>query len=103
MLGPVSDLFIDGLFVPGVKINPDYKNKYLHILAYATTVAETYKKVSQKYKIFQCVSITYRKNIPKHTTLYHKRQRCSTCENAVNHLRIHQCFALILGPKENDK
>lgn len=39
------DLFIDGLFIPGIKINPEYKNKYLHILAYATTVAESYKKV----------------------------------------------------------
>ncbi|XP_067931897.1 negative elongation factor D-like [Watersipora subatra] len=42
------NLFIDGLFMPGVKINPDYKTKYLHILAYATTVAETYKKGVRK-------------------------------------------------------
>lgn len=41
----IADLFIDGLFMPGVKINKDYKKKYLHILAYASTVAETYKKV----------------------------------------------------------
>lgn len=49
------DLFLDVLFKPGVKINPEYRSKYLHILAYACTVAETYKKVP--YSIDYCHNI----------------------------------------------
>lgn len=48
----ILDLFIDGLFRPGIKINPDYRTKYLHILAYSCTVAETYKKVRYACIIF---------------------------------------------------
>ncbi|KAF6020116.1 NELFCD [Bugula neritina] len=42
------NLFIDGLFTPGLKINPEHKEKYLHILAYATTISETYKRGVRK-------------------------------------------------------
>lgn len=52
------DLFVEGLFMPGVKINPDYKNKYIYILAYATTVAETYKKVNISHYILVLACIT---------------------------------------------
>ena len=66
------DLFIDGLFIPGIKINPEYKNKYLHILAYATTVAESYKKVL----IIQKHLMTW----PCHFCLYGK-QICAEAAN----------------------
>ncbi|XP_033260249.1 negative elongation factor D-like [Orcinus orca] len=37
------DLFMDSLFKPGARINPDHKPKYIHILAYAVSVVETWK------------------------------------------------------------
>lgn len=39
------DLFMQSLFKPGSKINQDHKHKYIHILAYAASVVETWKKV----------------------------------------------------------
>lgn len=44
----VSDMFISTLFKPGIKINPDHRPKYVHILAYASCVSEVYKKVTFK-------------------------------------------------------
>ncbi|XP_075032900.1 negative elongation factor C/D [Mixophyes fleayi] len=38
------DLFMQSLFKPGAKINQDHKHKYIHILAYASSVVETWKK-----------------------------------------------------------
>ncbi|KAM5135370.1 negative elongation factor C/D [Mantella aurantiaca] len=38
------DLFMQSLFKPGAKINQDHKHKYIHILAYAASVVETWKK-----------------------------------------------------------
>ncbi|XP_044153408.1 negative elongation factor C/D [Bufo gargarizans] len=38
------DLFMQSLFKPGAKINQDHKHKYIHILAYAAGVVETWKK-----------------------------------------------------------
>ncbi|XP_064640756.1 negative elongation factor D-like [Lineus longissimus] len=38
------ELLIDTLFKPGVRINPDHKPKYIHLLAYAASVMETWKK-----------------------------------------------------------
>ncbi|KAA0712723.1 Negative elongation factor D [Triplophysa tibetana] len=38
------DLFMLSLFKPGAKINQDHKHKYIHILAYAASVVETWKK-----------------------------------------------------------
>ncbi|XP_019736462.1 negative elongation factor C/D [Hippocampus comes] len=38
------DLFMHSLFKPGSKINQDHKHKYIHILAYAASVVETWKK-----------------------------------------------------------
>uniref|UniRef100_A0A8C7CPY7 Negative elongation factor complex member C/D n=1 Tax=Oncorhynchus kisutch TaxID=8019 RepID=A0A8C7CPY7_ONCKI len=38
------DLFMQSLFKPGSKINQDHKHKYIHILAYAASVVETWKK-----------------------------------------------------------
>ena len=40
-----TDLFINSLFTPGAKINPDHKPKYVYIVAYASSVIETWKKV----------------------------------------------------------
>ncbi len=39
------------LFKPGAKINQDHKHKYIHILAYAASVVETWKKVRIKYTL----------------------------------------------------
>lgn len=39
------DLFMQSLFKPGARINQDHKHKYIHILAYAASVVETWKKV----------------------------------------------------------
>ena len=36
---------MQSLFKPGSKINQDHKHKYIHILAYAASVVETWKKV----------------------------------------------------------
>lgn len=41
------DLFMQSLFKPGSKINQDHKHKYIHILAYAASVVETWKKVPE--------------------------------------------------------
>uniref|UniRef100_A0A9R1SII0 Negative elongation factor complex member C/D n=2 Tax=Cyprinus carpio TaxID=7962 RepID=A0A9R1SII0_CYPCA len=42
------DLFMQSLFKPGAKINQEHKHKYIHILAYAASVVETWKKVCIK-------------------------------------------------------
>ncbi|KAJ7422437.1 Negative elongation factor D [Willisornis vidua] len=38
------DLFMQSLFKPGAKINQDHKHKFIHILAYAASVVEMWKK-----------------------------------------------------------
>uniref|UniRef100_A0A8C2ZVH2 Negative elongation factor complex member C/D n=1 Tax=Cyclopterus lumpus TaxID=8103 RepID=A0A8C2ZVH2_CYCLU len=45
------DLFMQSLFKPGSKINQDHKHKYIHILAYAASVVETWKKVKRYWSI----------------------------------------------------
>ncbi|XP_014233626.1 negative elongation factor D [Trichogramma pretiosum] len=45
------ELLIDALFKPGVKINPDYKPKYIHLLAYAASVYEISGKKNAPKKI----------------------------------------------------
>jgi len=42
------DLIITVLFKPGAKLNPEHKPKYMYLLAYATSVYETYKKGVRK-------------------------------------------------------
>ncbi|CAH0547280.1 unnamed protein product [Brassicogethes aeneus] len=42
------ELLVDALFKPGVKLNPDHKPKYIHLLAYAASVSETQPKKGQK-------------------------------------------------------
>lgn len=44
----ILELLIDSLFKPGVKLNPDYKPKYIHLLAYAASVSEVQPKKGQK-------------------------------------------------------
>lgn len=39
------------LFKPGAKINQDHKHKYIHILAYAASVVETWKKVGGHHEV----------------------------------------------------
>lgn len=46
------DLLVDALFKAGVKINPEHKSKYIHLLAYAASVSETStKKGANKQKV----------------------------------------------------
>lgn len=46
------DLLVDALFKAGVKINPDHKQKYIYLLAYASSVSETMpKKGANKQKV----------------------------------------------------
>lgn len=45
------DLFMQSLFKPGARINQDHKHKYIHILAYAASVVETWKKVLSVLRI----------------------------------------------------
>lgn len=40
----ITELLVDALFKPGVKINPEHKSKYIYLLAYAASVCETTKK-----------------------------------------------------------
>ncbi|XP_050295137.1 negative elongation factor D [Anthonomus grandis grandis] len=42
------ELLVDALFKPGVKLNPDHKPKYIHLLAYAASVSEELPKKGQK-------------------------------------------------------
>ena len=42
------ELLVDALFKPGVKLNPDHKPKYIHLLAYAASVFEIQAKKGQK-------------------------------------------------------
>lgn len=54
------DLFMQSLFKPGAKINQDHKHKYIHILAYAASVVEMWKKVmftSVNNTILSCSSL----------------------------------------------
>jgi len=41
----VSEMFESMLFKPGVKLNPEHKPKYVYLLAYASCVVETWRKV----------------------------------------------------------
>ena len=43
-----TELLLDSLFKPGVKLNPEHKSKYNYLLAYAAAVAEVYKKAQRK-------------------------------------------------------
>lgn len=38
-------MFESMLFKPGVKLNPEHKPKYVYLLAYASCVVETWRKV----------------------------------------------------------
>jgi len=42
------ELLVDALFVPGSNIKLDHKPKYIFLLAYASSVAETFKKSQRK-------------------------------------------------------
>ena len=39
-------MFESMLFKPGVKLNPEHKPKYVYLLAYASCVVETWRKVT---------------------------------------------------------
>ncbi|XP_076058281.1 negative elongation factor complex member TH1 [Oratosquilla oratoria] len=45
------ELIIDALFKPGSKVNPEHKNKYIYLLAYAASVHETPKRGNRQRQI----------------------------------------------------
>lgn len=45
------DLLVDSLFKAGSKLNPEHKGKYVHLLAYASSVCEVYTKKGNKRTI----------------------------------------------------
>lgn len=47
----LTELLVDALFKPGVKINPEHKSKYIYLLAYAASVCETVPKKGNTRKI----------------------------------------------------
>lgn len=51
MINSISELLIDSLFKPGVKINPEHKSKYIYLLAYSASVYETSNKKGTQRKI----------------------------------------------------
>ena len=55
-----SVIFIDGLFKPGAKVNPEHKSKYMFLLAYSSVVVEVWKKVRLlriRERIFQLLTM----------------------------------------------
>lgn len=46
-----TELLVDALFKPGVKINPEHKSKYIYLLAYAASVCEVAPKKGNTRKI----------------------------------------------------
>lgn len=44
----ITELLIDALFRPGMKLNPEHKPKYIYLLAYAASVSETPVKKSSR-------------------------------------------------------
>lgn len=62
------DLFMQSLFKPGAKINQDHKHKFIHILAYAASVVEMWKKVTlgSVNNIFTHSALTVLKKIHSH-------------------------------------
>ncbi|KAK9877835.1 hypothetical protein WA026_020067 [Henosepilachna vigintioctopunctata] len=47
------ELLVDSLFKAGVKLNPDHKPKYIHLLGYAAAVVEIQGKKGQKRNIIK--------------------------------------------------
>lgn len=53
---------MQSLFKPGAKINQDHKHKYIHILAYAASVVEMWKKVKFHNLLVSPYGLTVLKN-----------------------------------------
>jgi hypothetical protein len=53
------ELLITQLFDPESTLNPDHRPKYIALLAYACSVAETNKKVRSKYFYFFVLKRTF--------------------------------------------
>ncbi len=53
------ELLITQLFDPESTLNPDHRPKYIALLAYACSVAETNKKVRLKYFYFFVLKRTF--------------------------------------------
>ena len=44
----LMELFLQTLFKPGAIVNAEHRHKYTYLLAYAASVHETFKKVTDK-------------------------------------------------------
>ena len=53
----ISDLCIDALFKPSARINQEHKAKYVFLLASASCVVETYKKVTAETNIGRLIYV----------------------------------------------
>lgn len=51
------ELLVDALFKPGVKLNPDHKPKYIHLLAYAASVSEVQPKKQGKNNFLKKIRV----------------------------------------------
>lgn len=51
LLEKITELLVDALFKPSVKINPEHKSKYIYLFAYAASVYETPPKKGNPRKI----------------------------------------------------
>lgn len=47
----LTEMLVDSLFKPGVKLNPEHKSKYIYLLAYAASVFEVGKKSLNKEEL----------------------------------------------------
>ena len=54
---PFPELLVQALFKPGSNINPDHKEKYLYILAYAASVYDQVRKGCAIKEDFEVVAI----------------------------------------------
>jgi negative elongation factor C/D len=46
-----TELLVDSLFKPGIKLNPEHKSKYIFLLAYGASVFEVNKKSLNKEEL----------------------------------------------------
>ncbi len=56
ILVSTPELLVQSLFKPGSSVNPDHKEKYVYILAYAVSV---YEQVTTGWPALSCVRTSY--------------------------------------------
>ena len=82
------DLFLEFLFKPGTKINPDHKAKYIFLLAYASCVVEVWRKVGTRLCSTCC---EYRWVCAGHTYMYSVYTEATEQTCGCLNLLVHSC------------